>query len=246
MPGPPPVTDARASGAPIVVITGVGRAGQMGAFLASDFADHGTVLHLVGRTIGEVEARADELRQRGADARAHACDLADAPAVAALASTILARHPDGIDALVHAAGGFALSGSVADGDADAWARMHSINLVTAHVTARAFIPLLRTRQGAIVFFASAAVLPGARVARQAAYAAAKSGVVILTRAIAVEEAAHGVRANAVAPTAIRTGDNVRDMGEDAAYVEPSAVAAAVRFLCSSGSAGVNGQVIRLG
>lgn len=242
----PVVKPVASFAAQTVVVTGVGRTGQMGAFLASTFADRGATLHLAGRTGAEVTARADELRAGGADVTAHACDLADAPSVDALASAIRQRHPNGIDALVHAAGGFAMSGAVADGDADAWARMFSINLVTAHVTARAFIPLLRARRGAIVFFASAAVLPGGRVARQAAYAASKSGVVALTRAIAAEESAHGVRSNALAPTAIRTGDNVRAMGADASYVEPSAVASAVLFLCSPEAAGVSGQVIRLG
>jgi 3-oxoacyl-[acyl-carrier protein] reductase len=80
----------------------------------------------------------------------------------------------------------------------------------------------------------------------AAYAAAKAGVVTLMRAVAQEERDNGVRANAVAPAAIRTADNVRDMGADARYVEREDVASAVLFLCSPAARAVTGQVIRLG
>ena len=97
-----------------------------------------------------------------------------------------------------------------------------------------------------MYFASAAALPGSAVGGMAAYAAAKSGVVALMRAVAADEREHGVRANAVAPTSIRTGDNVRSMGEKQDYVEREEVAAAVRWLSSPESSAVTGQVIRLG
>ncbi|MDQ4079777.1 MAG: SDR family oxidoreductase, partial [Gemmatimonadota bacterium] len=75
---------------------------------------------------------------------------------------------------------------------------------------------------------------------------AKSGVLTLMRAIAEEEQANGVRANAVAPTSIRTAANVRDMGSDARYVEREDVAQVVLWLCSEDSRAVTGQVIALG
>jgi NAD(P)-dependent dehydrogenase (short-subunit alcohol dehydrogenase family) len=67
------------------------------------------------------------------------------------------------------------------------------------------------------------------------------------RAIAAEEtkAATGVRANAVAPTSIRTAANVRDMGGDVRYVEREEVAAAVTYLCSPQASAVTGAVIPL-
>jgi NAD(P)-dependent dehydrogenase (short-subunit alcohol dehydrogenase family) len=63
------------------------------------------------------------------------------------------------------------------------------------------------------------------------------------RAVAAEERGHGVRANAVAPSAIRTATNVGAMGEDARYVEREEVAEAVMFLCSATA--VNAQVLTL-
>ena len=80
----------------------------------------------------------------------------------------------------------------------------------------------------------------------AAYAAAKSGVVALMRAVAADEKKHEVRANAVAPTSIRTAANIQSMGEQQNYVEREEVAATVCYLCSSDASAVSGQVVRLG
>ena len=111
------------------------------------------------------------------------------------------------------------------------------------MTARAFVPLLRNVKGSLVFFASEAVLPGAKMANLAAYVASKSAVVSLMQVIAQEERAHGVRANAVAPTTIRTSDNVAAMGADAPMVTREAVADVVLWLCSDASRAVSGQLV---
>jgi NAD(P)-dependent dehydrogenase (short-subunit alcohol dehydrogenase family) len=143
------------------------------------------------------------------------------------------------------AGGFASSGTVADGAVDVWHRMFAINLTTAYLATRAFLPLLRAARGAVVSFASEAVLPGSRIAGMAAYAAAKGGVAMLMQAVAQEERANGVRANAVAPGSIRTAANIQSMGTDVRYVEREDVAATVVWLCGDEARAVTGQVIRL-
>jgi NAD(P)-dependent dehydrogenase (short-subunit alcohol dehydrogenase family) len=79
----------------------------------------------------------------------------------------------------------------------------------------------------------------------AGYAAAKSAVVTLMRAVAQEEKANGVRANALAPGAIRTAANLQSMGESARYVEREPVAEAVLYLCSEEARAITGQVIAL-
>jgi len=123
--------------------------------------------------------------------------------------------------------------------------MFTINLTTAFLVTRAFLPLLRAGRGGIVYFASEAALPGAKVGNIAAYAAAKSGVVTLMHAVAQQERNNGVRANAVAPTSIRTAANVQSMGENVRYVEREEVAATVAYLCSDDASAVTGQVIAL-
>lgn len=227
-----------------VLITGVGREGQVGEAVAAAFAGRGDVVLLVDRDAEQVEARALALRDAGHMAHGYACDLTDEAQVATLAGHVASHHGDSLDALVNLAGGWA-GGSVADTGPSGWDRMFAINLRTALVATRAFLPALRAARGAIVCFASEAVLPGADVGGMAAYAAAKQAVATLVRALAAEERGHGVRANAVAPAAIRTRDNMAAMGHGERYVEREDVAAAVLWLASPAAAAVTGQVIRL-
>ena len=130
-----------------------------------------------------------------------------------------------------------------ESDASIWARQFAINTTTAYLAARAFLPLLRATKGSIVFFASEAVLPGGRTANLSAYAASKSALVSLMQTIAQEEAPKGVRANAVAPTSIRTAANIAAMGPNASYVSREDVAKVVLWLCSEEARAVTGQVV---
>ena len=235
-------TSATFSGA-TVLLTGVGADGQVGQVVARSFAETGASLVLVDRTQEHVDARVEELTRAGYAAAGYSCDLADPAAVKSLAARVHEKHGQALNALVHMAGGFAMSGPVAESTDDVWNRQISINLTTAFVTARAFLPLVRAARGSIVFFASEAVLAGSTGAKTSAYAVAKSGVVALMRAIAAEERRNGVRANAVAPSSIRTATNVRDMGAGARYVERDQVADVVLFLCSPRASAISGLVV---
>jgi NAD(P)-dependent dehydrogenase (short-subunit alcohol dehydrogenase family) len=174
------------------------------------------------------------------------CDLTNADETAAVAKELDALAPSGISAIVHMAGGYVDGAAVGDTEPANWHKLFSINLTTAFVATRAFLPLVRRARGAMVYFASAAALPGASVSKMSAYAAAKGGVITLMRAVAGEERANGVRANALAPQAIRTESNLASMGDDHKYVERETVAAWVLWLCSKTAGPVSGQVIRLG
>lgn len=228
-----------------VLLTGVGREGQLGETVARTLAEAGATLLLVDRTAETARARAAALTAATFRAFSFGCDLADAAAVDDLAARVRKEHGDRLSALVHVAGGFALSGSLAESDVETWHRMITINLTTAYVVTRAFLPLLRAGRGSIVYFASEAALPGANVAAIAAYAAAKSGVVTLMRAVAQSERANRVRANALAPTSIRTAANMQSMGDGVRYIEREQVASAVAYLCSNAASAVTGQLIAL-
>ena len=228
-----------------VLITGIGREGQVGEVVARTLAARGARLAVVDRLAEQAEARAEALRADGHDVRAYGCDLTDPDAVAATARRVADEVGD-LDALVPMAGGFGMSGALDESDPAAWHRMLAINLTTAYLATRAFLPPLRRRRGAIVYFASVSALPGSSVAGTAAYAAAKSGVVALMRAVAQGEREAGVRANALAPSSIRTAANLAAMGDQTSYVEREAVAEAVAWLCSDAASAVNGQIIRLG
>lgn len=229
----------------VVLVTGVGREGQVGEVVARAFAERGATVLLVDRQVEQAEARARALGEKGHSASAYGCDLTSAEQVSLLVQRVRREHGDRLDALVNMAGGFLSSGTIADGEIDAWHRLFAINLTTTYLSTRAFLPLVRAAHGAIVSFASEAVLPGSRIAGMAAYAAAKSGVATLMQAVAQEERANGVRANAVAPGAIRTASNIESMGAEKNYIEREDVAKVVVWLCSEEAKAVTGQVIRL-
>jgi NAD(P)-dependent dehydrogenase (short-subunit alcohol dehydrogenase family) len=228
-----------------VVLTGVGAEGQVGEIVARTFAELGASTVLVDRTAEKVEARAAAIRSSGLLARGYACDLTRPDDVERLVANVTAEHGDKVQALVHMAGGFSMTGPVADTSLDAWNRLMAINLTTAYVTSRAFLPLLRAARGAIVFFASKAALPGADGKNMAAYTIAKTGVASLTRALAAEERGNGVRVNALAPISIRTAANVSAMGNEERYVEREDVAAAVTYLCSDAASAITGALVPL-
>jgi NAD(P)-dependent dehydrogenase (short-subunit alcohol dehydrogenase family) len=229
----------------LALLTGIGREGQVGEVVARAFAERGATVLVVDRLADQAQARARALVEQGHRASAYGCDLTQADDVGELAARVRSQHGDRLDALVNMAGGFASSGTVAEGDIDVWHRMFAINLTTAYLSTRAFLPLLRAGGGAVVYFGSEAALPGSRIADMAPYAAAKAGVVTLMQAVAQEERANGVRSNALAPGAIRTAANIQAMGSDKRYVEREDVAAAVMWLCSDAARAVTGQVIRL-
>jgi NAD(P)-dependent dehydrogenase (short-subunit alcohol dehydrogenase family) len=226
-----------------VVITGVGRPGQVGEAVARAFAERGARLLLVDRQAAQSQARADALSVDGHPALAFAADLTDPGAVARLATEVRDASGGNVHALIHLVGGFSMSGPVADSDPAEWTRLFTTNGTTTYLVARAFIPMLRVTRGSLVCFASEAALPGASAAGRAAYAAAKGAVVTLVHAIAREEREHGVRANAVAPATIRTADNVAALGENTAMVSREAVADAVCWLASEAARGVTGQLV---
>jgi NAD(P)-dependent dehydrogenase (short-subunit alcohol dehydrogenase family) len=228
----------------VVVLTGVGREGQVGEAVARGFAERGAMVVLVDRQPTEVSQRAAALKAAGFRAWGFTADLTDPQQVEEVARRTAAAHGGQVDYLVNAAGGFAGSGRVAESDMAVFQRQLAVNLTTAYLATRAFLPLVRAAKGAVLYFASEAALPDGRAAGISAYAAAKAGVLALMRAVAQEERDAGVRANALAPGAIRTAANVQG-GDAGPFVEREDVVQAVLYLCSPKARAVTGQVLRL-
>jgi NAD(P)-dependent dehydrogenase (short-subunit alcohol dehydrogenase family) len=226
-----------------VVLTGVGREGQVGEAVAAAFAEKGARVFLVDRQEAEARARAEALVAAGKRAAGLGADLTNEESVAALAERVRDATGGRVHALVHLAGGFASSGPVSESGLEVWQSQFAINATTAYLAARAFLPHLRQSKGSLVFFASASVLPGSHTKGLSAYAVAKNAVVSLMKTIAEEEGSKGVRANAVAPIAIRTAANLASMGADTPYVSREDVAKVVLWLCSEEARVVSGQVI---
>jgi NAD(P)-dependent dehydrogenase (short-subunit alcohol dehydrogenase family) len=227
------------------VVTGAGRAGQVGEAVAREFARRGAAVAIIDRDAGAAERLAAAMRAEGLAVVAHGCDLTDAAATAAAFARIAAAGGGHIHALANVAGGFAMSGPVAESDPAVFQRQLSINLGSAYGATRACIPFMRAGGGGIVFMAAASAMPGGKIAGMSGYAAAKAGVTALMRSVAQEERTHGIRANAIAPTAIRTVENLASMGDKFAYVERESVAGVIAFLCSDEAVNITGQVIEL-
>jgi NAD(P)-dependent dehydrogenase (short-subunit alcohol dehydrogenase family) len=223
----------------VALVTGVGRAGQIGNAVALAFGEAGARIVACDRDAVGVAARVKEFAARGIDARPAAGDLTE-PDIAALAVETAVRHFGQLDVVINLAGGLTTYGPVEGTAAAAFDREIAINLKTAFLVSQAAIPALEQTRGNIVNFASIAVEQPA--AQLAAYTAAKAGVAGLTRALAVELAPRGIRVNAVAPSTARTAENIAAAGEDAHYVELESITDAVLFLASDAASGITGRV----
>lgn len=187
-----------------VVVTGSGRARGLGQGILQRFADEGANCVVSDVTIGEeAEGVAAELRGRGAQVAAIACDVADPAQCDALVAQAVAAF-GGIDVMVNNAGiGFMMK-SLLDVVADDWARVIAVNLSGAfHCTQAAARAMVAAGKGGrIINIASQAAKTG--FPHLAAYVSSKHGMIGLTRASAVELGAHGITVNAVCPNHVTT------------------------------------------
>jgi NAD(P)-dependent dehydrogenase (short-subunit alcohol dehydrogenase family) len=184
-----------------ILVTGGGRG--LGRAIALAAAREGAAVGLLGRTPRALEETAAEARGHGVAAATAAADVADASAVEAAVSHV-SEALDGLDGLVTAAAVDCAWAPTGEMELAEWDRTIAVNLSGAFYCCRFALPHLVTAgTGAIVNITSVA---GERAwADDVAYNASKAGVELLTRTIAVEYAAHGVRANCLAPGVIDAG-----------------------------------------
>lgn len=148
-----------------------------------------------------------------------------------------------VDGLAAIAGAYAGAGTLEQAPADEWAQMLDANLQTAYAACRAALPHLQKTGGRLVTIASLSARDAG--AGAAAYAVAKSGVMALTRVLALENRDRGVRVNCVLPGTIDTPDNRRAMpkADPSRWTPPAALAGLVAFLLSPASAPLTGALL---
>jgi len=226
----------------VVLVTGVGHPGQVGYAVAQRLLSAGARVLITARS-GNVNEIAKELGPSDRIAGAVA-DLTDEAAVRALMSAVRERYGR-LDAVINVAGGLSVIKTLEDTTSEEWHGEIRRNADTAFHVARAALPLLRETRGTIVNFAAPA---GLRAVKElGAYSAAKAAVIAMSRALALEERAHGVRVNVIAPGMIDTEQNRRSI-EDASkvrWVSREQVADAALFLISKEGRGINGEVVHV-
>ena len=181
------------------LVTGAGSG--IGQAIALLFAAEGAQLALVDRDEAGLAETLAKLTASGGAGIVQCGDVGE-PGLAEAAVAACEARFGGPDVLVTAAG-FSCGGTVTTTAPDDWEAVFRANVGGTFLFARAAIPRMQARGGgAIVTFASQLALAGGR--GNSAYIAAKGAILSLTRTMALDYAADGIRVNAIAPGAIDT------------------------------------------
>ena len=236
-----------------VLVTGSGR--NIGRDVALRFAREGFRVVLNARGAEQIEAVAEEIRGAGGTALAVAADVSDARQVADMVERAAAEL-GGIDILVNNAV-VRVQKPMLEMSDDEWRLVIDVALGGAFNCSRAVLPhMVEQRWGRIINMAGMSGQRGA--ANRVGVVSAKSGLIGMTKALAMEFAAQGITVNAVSPGLIDT-----ERGEWTAIGDPSLqsydrgaegipvgrrglmseIAATCLFLCTDGAAFITGQTI---
>lgn len=229
-----------------------GSSSGIGAAIAERLAHDGATIavNCYPGTESDAAKVVSDIQELGRSAAYFSADVTDAAQCEKMVADVIERFGS-LDILVNNAGITRDGLLVRMSDAD-WGAVISTNLNGVFYCTRAAAKvMMKARSGAIVNVASVIGLVGN--AGQANYAAAKAGVIGLTKSTARELAARGIRANAVAPGFIETAmtaklsEQVRDAAKDTIAMRrfggPEDVASAVSFLASDDASYVTGQVL---
>lgn len=232
----------------VAVVTGASRG--IGAEIAKALAADGRLVVLLARNAEKLATVQRDIEAAGGRACAQVVDVADAAGLTAAIERIAEQHKR-LDILVNNAGITRDTLVLRMTDQQFDEVIHT-NLRSVFVATRAALrPMMRNKWGRIVNISSVAGLVGNP--GQANYAAAKAGLIGLTKSVAKEMASKGITANVVAPGFTETDMThdlpaaIKEMALKAIplgrYGQPVEIAAAVAFLASEAASYVTGQVL---
>lgn len=234
----------------VAVVTGGSRG--IGARTCQFFAANGMKVAVGGRAKDAIQAVVDAIRAEGGTAIGVVADVTDKSAVADLVETT-ERELGPVDVLAAFAGFDLGQGPLDEVTEENWHEVIDGNLTSTFLTVQAFLPgMMARRGGSIITMASTA----GRLAGRASipYSAAKAGVLMFTRRVALDAGAGNVRINALAPSAILTEkqeqripaemrEKVAQQFPIARWGTPEDCANAALFLASDASGWITGQTI---
>ena len=234
----------------VALVTGAHRG--LGYAMAQGLADAGAIVVLNGRNAETLAAAATTLAKRGGRVSTEVFDVTDGAAVRAGIAAIEARHGR-LDILVNNAG-IQRRNPLVDFRQEDWDAIIATNLTAPFVVSQAALPgMIARKSGKIIHVASLM----SELARPTVvpYTAAKGGVRLLTRGMAVELAPHNIQVNAIAPGYFATEMNrpLLDNAEFNAWVckrtpagrwgEPAEIAGLAVFLASAAANYITGQLL---
>lgn len=238
----------------IGVITGA--ASGIGRAVALRMAAEGAHVFLIDIAEKGLQETADEVKAKGRKCVVYACDIANEQAVKAAVSQAI-EHFGHIDILVNVAGVQTTKLLVDTTYAD-YQRMMDVNVGGTFLTMNAVLPHMKQRgQGAVVNIASELAFVG--YPELAVYTATKGAMVSLSRSVALEAIAYGVRVNCVCPGATDTPifwegetdpvrrqqmlEQVRREKPIGRLITPDEVAGGVVFMASDDASGIVGTTL---
>ena len=225
------------------IITGGGRG--VGRATALALAREGARIAVAARTASEIEAVAREVSAAGGTAVAIRTDLAAEDDIRRLVREAEAALGP-TDILVNNAGILKLA-PIAQTSAELWDEMLSVNLRAVFLACREVLPGMKERRsGRIVNVGSMAGRRG--YVEQGAYCAAKHGLIGLSKVLALETQAYGIRVHVIAPGGVLTGLS-KELREsrggviESEWMTPEEVARAILYLCTQHGAALTDELV---